>query len=252
MHWYDKNGNERYDATLKIARKEGLLPSVTSIDQVIASPGIEKYRENELIKASWHCGVMPYDMYTTNVKLLSTRHLRRAQKVGTIVHKMVERYLLCEDLFYKGNNCDIITAVESACKWIDENVDVIHGVETVLLGQGYAGKADLIAEINGELYIVDWKTTDPENKLKKDGTPRKNKMFHRSHVRQLSALQLAYEKTHNTKINIMNVGISTNNQLPGTWEKKWSPEEIRTGLLQFLSAKTIWEIENNYEALHSA
>ena len=54
-HWYTKDGKPAYGANMTQARKEGLLPSVTSILQIIGKPGLDAWKMNELISVAAEC-----------------------------------------------------------------------------------------------------------------------------------------------------------------------------------------------------
>lgn len=247
MHWYDRNGTPRYDADMRTARKEGLLPSVTSIDKVIASPGLESYKLKQMFDAAQliqRNGESDKDYYQ-KVKRQADRHSRDAAKLGTVIHHLIERYLSGKPLFFTGQRSDVWKIFSYAKDWIDEHVVDVIAVEEVLVGDTYAGKADCIAIlINGEYYIIDWKTTDPAGKLKKDGQPKKGKLFYPSHIRQLAALQACMDTA---TYGVMNVVVSTNTDIPGVWVKEWTNEEIFKGLCEFSLANELWYSVNNYE-----
>jgi hypothetical protein len=238
MHWYDKNGNARYDANLKTAKSEGLLPSVTSIDKVIANYGLEQYKIRQMFNAAQTVhrdGESDYEYYR-KVKRQADKHARDAAKLGTVVHHLIERYLFGRPLFFHGMRSDVWQIFEMARRWIDDNIEHVVSVEDVLVAEDYAGKADCIAWLHdGYRYIIDWKTTDPAGKLKKDGQPKKGRMFYDSHCRQLAALAAA----HGTD-KVMNVVVSTNTDVPGVWTKVWNAEEQYKALKEFHHAKALW------------
>lgn len=245
MHWYDKHGNPRYDADMRTARKEGLLPSVTSIDNVIAAPGIEEYKIKQMFIAAQDVPMErdePSRLYYNRVKAASKQHARNAAKLGTVIHRLIERYLTGKPLFFKGQRKDVWSIFDIAKRWIDENITEIEEVESVVVAPAYAGKADCICKVNGKPAIIDWKTTDPDGKLKKDGQPGKNKMFYPSHIRQLAALSCSRHK-----YELINVAISTNINIPGVWVKRWTREEKEKGLCEFHYALRLWYSINNYE-----
>ena len=243
MHWYTRDGNAAYSATLKEARKEGLLPSVTSVDSVISNPGLDQYKLRQMFKAA-----QEIDDYDEALKL-SRKHGRDAAKLGTVVHHLIDRYISGKPLFFKGQRGDVWRIFEQARDWIDKNVKRVIAAEIILLTNEYAGKADAIVELEDGIYIIDWKTTDPAGKLKKDGTPGKNKMAYPSHCRQLAALNNTFGHSqvaiHYDDIpdKTMNVYISTNVDIPGVWAHKWSKEEDSRGLAMFEAALKIFQYE---------
>ena len=62
QHWYDQSGRPMYTVkakdgtdrptTLRDARKHGFLPSVTTIMSVMAKPGLESWKMNQMMMAA--------------------------------------------------------------------------------------------------------------------------------------------------------------------------------------------------------
>lgn len=249
-HWYARDGQPRYDAGLRVARKERLLPSVTTIENVIASPGLENYKLQQLLMSAQTLTRLPDEadsQYMARVRADADRHRKDAAKLGTVVHHLIERYLAGRDLFFVGERRDVWKIFEQARRWIDENIQEVYATECILTDTLYAGKADAIVRMNGATYIMDWKTTDPAGKLKKNGEPGKGKMAYPSHCRQLAALKAAYEIDPCARV--MNVYISTNPDIPGVWGHEWSKEEVAKGYAEFMHAVGLWYSLNQYEAV---
>lgn len=87
---------------------------------------------------------------------------RKASGRGTKLHNTVEKYLLNEmtDLQIKTMMPDIKEMFVDIRKIIDAGIGDIYGIETPLYSDKLklAGRCDCIAEWQGELSIVDWKT----------------------------------------------------------------------------------------------
>lgn len=87
---------------------------------------------------------------------------RKASGRGTKLHNTVEKYLLNEmsDLQMKTMMPDIKEMFIDIRKIIDGGIGDIYGIETPLYSDKLkvAGRCDCIAEWQGELAIVDWKT----------------------------------------------------------------------------------------------
>jgi ATP-dependent exoDNAse (exonuclease V) beta subunit len=93
---------------------------------------------------------------------ISTQAARR----GTAIHNIAERYLLNESNYGKGEmpvNVESFLPIKSA---LDNHVDNIRGVELALYSKalGCAGRTDLVAEFDGKLSIIDFKTSRKEKK----------------------------------------------------------------------------------------
>lgn len=85
---------------------------------------------------------------------------RKATTRGTSVHKVIEKYLYNEDV----SNVEMLPNVKSLfvrMKEELEKVNNIHCLETPLFSHelGLAGTVDCIAEHNGELSVIDFKTS---------------------------------------------------------------------------------------------
>jgi len=55
-HWYTVDGQTAYGKTLRDARKECLLPSPSSINSMLAAPGLELWKQQQILEA---CLTMP-------------------------------------------------------------------------------------------------------------------------------------------------------------------------------------------------
>lgn len=90
----------------------------------------------------------------------------RASLRGTAVHSIAENYILNKD--YKKDvipsNLDAFNTIK---KHLDEGVDNVLGIELPLYSNFFraAGRTDLIAEYNGVLSVIDYKTS---TKIKKE------------------------------------------------------------------------------------
>jgi genome maintenance exonuclease 1 len=93
---------------------------------------------------------------------ISTQAARR----GTSIHKIAERYVLNEENIYKDEMPINVETFKSIRNILDNHVDNILGVELPLYSKALkcAGRTDLVAEYDGVLSIIDFKTS---RKLKK-------------------------------------------------------------------------------------
>jgi genome maintenance exonuclease 1 len=88
---------------------------------------------------------------------ISTQAARR----GTSVHSIAERYVLNESN-YEGKEMPVnIETFKSIKPLIDKHVDNIFGIELPLYSKALkcAGRTDLVAEFDGKLSIIDFKTS---------------------------------------------------------------------------------------------
>ena len=102
-HWYDRQGNPRYtvkgangrerNTTLRDARKYDLVPSVTTILNVAAKPGLEAWKQQQLLLAAL---TLPkgdeesIDAYAERVLKDSKEQASEARDLGTEIHAKVQ------------------------------------------------------------------------------------------------------------------------------------------------------------------
>lgn len=159
----------------------GLLPSVTNILGVINKPALMNWAakvERELVvstAADLYEDIKGTPQMSRPAYLLtlgnrlgkakaSQKELARASEIGTMAHNLIEWTLKGELCLDAGPAPRIVDAAQWAfMAWEDwrksVNMKPIR-VEQVIWSEryGYAGTLDLLAEINGKLSVVDWKT----------------------------------------------------------------------------------------------
>lgn len=94
---------------------------------------------------------------------ISTQAARR----GTSIHKIAERYVLNEENIYRDEMPINVETFQSIQNILDKHVDNILGVELPLYSKALkcAGRTDLVAEYNGVVSIIDFKTSRKPKKL---------------------------------------------------------------------------------------
>ena len=120
----------------------GTYPSITSLlYQIISKAGIEKW------KAS---------VGEEKAKKISAKASRR----GTRIHGYIEKYLEGNENYFDKAAPDHMELVNLAIPQINEKIDNIRGIEMGMWSNGLkvAGTSDLVADYEGELAIIDWKT----------------------------------------------------------------------------------------------
>ena len=88
---------------------------------------------------------------------ISTQAARR----GTAVHSIAERYVLNEDNYIKDAMPSSVDSFNSLKSILDSSVGTVYGVESPLysVALNTAGRCDLIAEFDGTLSVIDFKTS---------------------------------------------------------------------------------------------
>jgi len=84
-----------------------------------------------------------------------------ASSRGTKIHSILEKYVLNEDDYAKGQMPLNIEMFKQIKDYLDKHVDIIYGSELKLYSDKIrlAGTADLICRMHGERAVVDFKTS---------------------------------------------------------------------------------------------
>ena len=263
-HWYTKDGKPAYGANMTQARKDGLLPSVTSILQVIAKPGLDAWKMNELISVAAECprgcGESVED-WGRHVHTLSQEKSRVARDNGTLLHDAIEDYIKGKPYYVPG---ELRLSFDNAREVIDSHLSMQScSTEATAINEdyGYGGRVDFRGfQTDGISTIVDFKTQFVRGKPSVYSTHRyqlaayaKCRIYNDEGHREFLELDL---ETYYTLANII---ISTNPDNPGAWwepmgsvpvRKGWSPKAWDTydgAWAGFDSALRLWKLENNYE-----
>lgn len=122
----------------------GYVPSSTTIlNAYPASPHLQRW----IADRGWH---------------ESQRIKSDAGERGTRVHQACEWLMAGQELFRDQYSLKEWNMISGFVNWYRDYNPVVLGVETALYSHKYkyAGRVDLICELNGMIYIVDLKTSD--------------------------------------------------------------------------------------------
>ena len=154
------NGKRNY-----VTPEGELYPSITTILGEFSKASIQAWRKR---------------VGETEANKISGKASRR----GTSVHSVCESYIKNEDGYLDGQTPNIVELFKTIDPFL-ERIDNVHGVELGLYSDhfGVAGRTDLIAEFDGKLAVIDYKTS---NKIKK-------KEWCESYFAQCAFYAVAYE-----------------------------------------------------------
>src|SRR5436190_1523223 len=95
-HWYGKDGAPRHDADLRVARKQLLYPSVTTIDKaVFKNEFLDKWLRDQILIAAGQNPRMPHQSekdYAQYIYDISQEKSKAASLFGKAVHDACEHY----------------------------------------------------------------------------------------------------------------------------------------------------------------
>ena len=171
-HWYTKEGTPAYTTigktgeratTLRDARKEGLLPSVTTIINLMSKPALSSWLQQQVLLAALTLpreSNEPEQEWLKRVMSDSKATGREAAERGTAIHNIIQGYF---EQMYLPEKPVYLDAIDSTLKsafgsqlWLSEK-SFAH--------LGYGGKCDLMAKpMNGQGsgFVVDFKTKDTD------------------------------------------------------------------------------------------
>ena len=126
----------------------GGLPSITTVLSILSEEHIQRWRarvgEEEANKIS-----------------------HRASTRGTAVHSIIENYINNEENYQEGFMPNVVENFRAVQNVLDTRIGKVYGQEAPLYSDhlGVAGRVDCVAEFDGKLSIIDFKTS---RKLKKE------------------------------------------------------------------------------------
>ncbi len=172
-HWYDENGNPVYEqpyadkkrsgemrpTTKADARKLFLCPGGTGIIGQWAAPGLEAWKQGQMIEAAATCPRLPDEPDTAWMRRVvedGREAARLAADKGTRIHKAIEGWL--RGLFEPVDD-DIAEVVAKYKEWHAQHIDSVNGVEKTFCRDGYGGKVDMPdVRLDGVKTLADLKT----------------------------------------------------------------------------------------------
>jgi genome maintenance exonuclease 1 len=135
----------------------------------------------------------------------------KASRRGTRLHSVCEKYIQNEEGFLTGELPHIVELFKAIEPFL-ERIDNIHGVELGLYSDhfGVAGRTDLIAEFDGVLSVIDYKTS---NRTKK-------KEWCESYFAQGAFYGVAYEELTKIPVSQVVIVIAVDNEQPQLFVEK--------------------------------
>ena len=251
MHWYDREGNPQHfvpsksgklrASTLRDARKHGWMPSVTSVLDIMAKPGLDQWKTNKAISAAITLNRNNSETdeeYTKRILMHSKKESEEASARGTRIHNMLEKAFKKEEQ-PRGEDEAIFNSVRSL---LDINCGEQEWQSEVTFSEpqlGYGGMVDLISDE----WAIDFKT-------KEFGADHKQ-LAYESMAYQLMAyavtgVEKSYRDTGEATVRRMaNIFISSTN--PGlSVFHEWKKEDFERYWEIFSSSLTLWKNVKKY------
>tara|TARA_Y100000816_G_C25979107_1_gene511123 strand:- start:181 stop:936 length:756 start_codon:yes stop_codon:yes gene_type:complete len=239
-HWYTidgkpkytivgKNGKER-NTTLRDARKLNLVPSVTTILDVAAKPGLVNWQVNQGIQAAL---TLPRKVDETDEEFLhrvrqdSKEQAEKAAEQGTNIHADINMG------FAGKKDSEVYTHLRELLDKSFPNQEWVSEQSYTSKEKGYGGAIDL----HSKSIVVDFKTKD--NIEGKDAS----KLVFDNHGMQLSAYAELLYIGKPTRVSIFIDRKNPSVILPYVWDM----ESHLKHLVMFNSLLTYWKMSKNYD-----
>ncbi|MDE2103838.1 MAG: PD-(D/E)XK nuclease family protein [Patescibacteria group bacterium] len=244
-HFYSRQGEPKFEvpyadaskgmrkATLADAKKNGWLPSVTTITRVLNAPALVDWKVRNGIMAALTTPRNenePLDDFVNRILAVDVESIGDAAKqLGTDIHDDIESYLTNGGV----KRPDLIPYISPVAQEVKLLGNVI-ATEKILVGDCYAGRTDCILESDELITVVDFKTTGSKQ------LPKKSYAEHRI---QLAGYAAALGNTGNKRISTLNIYIST---IRAGEIAVCKNEDWQTDFEIFKKVCDIWQWQNNY------
>lgn len=169
-HWYYDDGRPAHKlptsdgsgerpTTVKDAKRLGLFPSVTSILGILAKPGLEKWKLNQVALATLRTPKTPAeseDYWCTRVRNAAFEQVEQAADLGTMIHGALELAMAGEPYAE-----DLRPYVEPVLKWKQAvGIQIVEReLRVVNRAHGFAGTTDVLFRFGrAGMGILDYKT----------------------------------------------------------------------------------------------
>ena len=239
-HWYTRDGVPMYtveaakggqrNTTLRDARKLNLVPSVTTILNVAAKPGLTQWLQKQVLLAALTLPRMkdePEDEFIARIIDDSKEQGRAAADAGTEIHASIQG-------FYEGQPVTRHQEHITGCTRAILDVFGLHGwIAERAFGHelGFGGKVDLHSP---QGVVIDIKTkefTDPEKVDAYD-----------EHLMQLAAYRVGLGMPEARCANVF-----VSRSVPGlTRLVEWSQEDLARGWQMFSHLLSFWTLKHKF------
>lgn len=243
-HWYHyptgesrytvlgKNGKER-PTTLRDAKKSGgeLVPSVTTIIKTMASPGLDRWKQEQVLLAALTLSRKKDesdDSYILRIINDSKEQGKQAADRGSLLHGAIERWIVSGGKDAQGEWQPHVDATHKAL--LEIGVDLLKGdAERSFSHQyGFGGK-------------IDWSSKDAVVDFKSKPSITDKVKGYDEHVMQLAAYDFGLEDKGRRLINVF-IGCDD----VGVKIVEWTKEEADRGWKMFLSCLDFWKAKTGY------
>jgi len=251
LHWYDRQGRPAYTVkakagherptTLADARKLGLVPSVTNIIRCAAAPGLERWKQQQVLMAALTLPKIAgetEDGYLARIMEDAQTQARKAADRGTMIHAAIQGYLQNET-----PNPAFLPHIQGAVAAIDSlfspDWDCALVEQPFAHPLGFGGKVDLFC--TAPWFVADFKTKEfgPDDDLKTWD----------EHAMQLGAYREGMRPPVEPGEKVRGAIVYVSTTHPGVARAIELPEEhLQKGWTMFYSLLHFWQAKNTYRS----
>ena len=248
-HWYTQSGEPCHfvekkdgtmrDATLRDARKLGLVPGFSGVASVLAKPGLDAWKENQLLEAALNCtyneAFADEDDWKKTVKTLARERSNEARDKGLAVHDAIEEYIkrgLHSDFPFEYEPY-IVGVGEALKEALSLDLRALEAETTFACGLGYGGMIDALSR--SPAVLLDWKTKDKE-------FDDKTKLAYPEHGMQLAAYRYGVDMYDAVCVNVF-ISPSANVRI-----HVWEEDELRKLWRKFNLCLKLWKEDRDYDS----
>jgi len=250
MHYYTKTGESQHEivgkngklrpTTLRDAKVLNLVPSVTTIMDIMGKPGLVFWLQQQVLLAaietpySGGCPESWKRLVVSKSKKIGEDAAKRGNEIHDLMEKRFQNIILTvnnenNDLIIVQAAVDVISEMFPGYLWTTE--------QSFAHKDGFGGRVDLYGKSpEGSYVVIDFKT--------KDKTDPKDMVQYDEHKIQLAAYQVGLGLPYNTKR--FNLFISVNKATPGLC-KLVECKEFDKYKEWFYTLVRMWQLKNGYK-----
>lgn len=264
-HWYDKDGKPAYTqvtasgknkgqerpTTIRDARKQNLVPSVTTITSILDKPALTHWKISRAIH------VLTWDIYnwmrdkgvpasiSAAFKLAFKAHqpdMEDKAGRGSEIHAALEQWI--QGKKYKAEFQPYIDILIGVLDDLELHKKYAVAERSFTATEGYGGAVDLSFTVGGGV-IIDFKTKDMyehEGKLYTNKGKEIKQIAYDEHVMQLAAYRRGLGLP---AAKVYNLFLSRDN--PSVYKLvEWAEHEVEWGDAAFMSVFEAWKLLKRY------
>lgn len=240
-HWYTRDGAPMYTVeastggqrptTLRDARKLNLVPSVTTVLNIAAKPGLTFWLQKQVLLAALTLPRLrdePEDEFIARIIDDSKEQGRAAADAGTEIHASIQG-------FYEGQPVTRHSEHIVGCTKTISDTFGLHGwIAERSFGHelGFGGKVDLHSP---QGIVIDIKTKEFTDPSKID--------TYDEHLMQLAAYRVGLGMPEARCANVF-----VSRSVPGLAKVvEWSPEDLARGWKMFAALLNFWQLKHQHQ-----